>query len=33
VTDHNTGVHPTYAGGCIFVHTDEDIVCVPLTGR
>ncbi len=32
VIDADTWAHPAYANGCIFVRTDEAIVCVPLAG-
>ncbi len=32
VLDGETWAHPAYAEGCIFIRTDEEILCVPLTG-
>lgn len=31
--DKDTWAHPAYADGCIFVRTDEDILCIPLAVR
>jgi outer membrane protein assembly factor BamB len=28
-----TWAHPAYAGDCVFARNDEEIVCVPLTGK
>jgi outer membrane protein assembly factor BamB len=28
-----TWAHPAFADGCVFARSDEEIVCVPLTGR
>ena len=31
--EKDTWAHPAYADGCIFVRTDEDILCIPLAVR